>query len=144
MNRRHFLKAAGLSGFSAFLAACRLLNLGQNPTVAISPRQPTFTPTVTSTPLIAAASPAPTSTPLLPPSLSADQHPPAPSTPSPPPRQLRPPHPYPPGPPATGFICHRLSSTVLELVTRVNRRSLKRSNWTPVLLAASKKLHQPL
>ncbi len=124
MNRRYFLNSAGFAGLIAFLQACRLTNLRQDPGARVSTsiptntpiRPPTFTPTSTTTPL-PTSTPAPilptvTNTPLPKPTkptvtpLSDDQPTPTPT-----------PTPYPPGPPSKlGLFVTQYDPTILELV----------------------------
>ncbi len=120
MNRRRFLKGAGLAGFSAFLQACRLLDIGRDPLARVSTSiptntpLPTFTPTPTTTPL-------PTST--LVPDLPTGT---SPATPIAVATQTTPkivapptPTPYPPRPPSQlGLFVTRFHPKILEIVAQ--------------------------
>ncbi|HEX9921148.1 MAG TPA: hypothetical protein VGD99_00665 [Anaerolineae bacterium] len=129
MNRRRFLKGAGLIGLLAFVQACRLARLLDRPVARLStsiPTEtptglPTFTPTYTATPLpvLAAETPTATGTPTpepLPPTAtpevggSGDS---PTSTPTPTPT------PYPPGPPSKlGLFLTKFEPKVLEVIER--------------------------
>jgi hypothetical protein len=135
MDRRHFIKGAGIAGLLAFLQACRLTNLlDRSPVARVSTSiptntptsLPTFTPTSSTTPLptsgpgTPAATSTNTSTPTAEPTQTATAAPanssdspiatPT-STPTPTPT------PYPPGPPSKlGLFVTKFDPLVLEMV----------------------------
>ncbi len=128
MDRRYFIKGAGLASLLAFLQACRLTDLvGRSPVSRVSTSiptntatpLPTFTPTTASTslPATAAATATPTGTPT--PTGGPDQ-PELTTTPTgtaegPTPTPT--PTPYPPGPPSKlGLFVTKFDPFILELV----------------------------
>lgn len=153
MNRREFLKGAGLSGLVAFLQACQLTQLG-NPEAAYnvstslptdtSTPVPSNTPTASTTPmptdtLTPSVTPTPTNTPYY-----TRTHTPVPSdTPTPTTT------PYPPGPPSKlGLFVTRYEPKVLQIVAEGKPaliktlefdgsfvKSMKRSSPTTTIVA---------
>lgn len=131
MDRRDFIKGAGLAGLLAFLQACRLTDFGRKQISRIStsiPTRtpaglPTFTPTTSPTPLptrpgvtptgTPAPSPTPTTAPLLPTSTATPVSDDARPTPTPTPT------PYPPGPPSKlGLFLTQFHPKALEIIER--------------------------
>ena len=125
MNRRNFMRSAGLAGLFAFLQACRLTDLfNDSPAARVSTSiptdtptpLPTFTSTATATPLSVQPADTPTvtgtntATPTEATATPAEEATPT-STPTPTPT------PYPPGPPSKlGIFVTRYDPTILELV----------------------------
>lgn len=135
MNRRKFIRSAGLVGLLAFLQACRLADIAQFLREAPSPTPPppaTPWPTTTATPLLpptpislageptqpptptASATPTGTPPPTSPTQTAGDISPIATPTATPTPTPT--PTPYPPGPPSKlGLFVTRHDPKVLEI-----------------------------
>jgi hypothetical protein len=130
MNRRRFIKAAGLIGLAAFAQACRLTNLLRSPIAQVSTSiptdtstpLPTFTPTVTGTPIPipTATLPPDTPTPTSPATIEATaEQVPVESTDEAAPTPTPTPTPYPPGPPSKlGLFVTQFEPKVLEIVAK--------------------------
>ncbi len=129
MNRRNFIRGAGLAGLFAFLQACRLTDLfNDSPVARVSTSiptstptpLPTFTSTTTSTPLSiqAADTSTPTATGTDTPTAAPVEVTATPSEEGTPTSIPTPtPTPYPPGPPSKlGVFVTKYDPTVLELV----------------------------
>lgn len=126
MDRRYFMRGAGLIGLLAFLQACRLANLGRIPAVGVSTSipadtataRPTFTLTATHTPFTPLDTSTTTSTSTATIQATETATTPTPTseiTPTPTPT----PTPYPPGPPSKlGLFLTHHDVKALEIIAK--------------------------